>query len=346
MKRMLAGLCALLFLGGCAPSSAPVQLDFFAMDTLISVTLYGREADAAARAVQAELSRLERLWSRTSSDSEVSRLNAHAGDGEAVAISEETAGLLAAANRACRDSGGTFNPLMAPIMDAWGFTAETQQVPPQKVLDALLPLTRTPPEVGGELPQGFARLSLSGQALDLGGIAKGESAMAALEVLEGYEVTGGILSLGRNITLYGSKPDASPWTVAVQDPRNPSAYLCATEVGERTLSTSGGYERYFESGGTLYHHIIDPATGYPADSGLLSATVVCPDGAMADAYSTAFFVMGAETALDFWKNDPAGMDMDLVLAGMDNTVYITEGLKEGFQALGEENGYAYEFISR
>ena len=154
-----------------------------------------------------------------------------------------------------------------------------------------------------------------------------------------------------SVTL-GTKPDGSDWRVGIKDPRNESGLAAILSLRDAYAITSGGYERYFEENGKTYHHIIDPATGYPADSGLLSVTVVAADngpdwagagnGAMCDAFSTALFVMGEEQALDFWRN--GGYDFDLVLVTEDGRVVITAGLADRFEEV-KDSGYTYETVS-
>lgn len=340
-------LCVVLT--GCAGTAESAQVQFFAMDTLMSVTVYGRQGGQAARAVQAEMNRLDALWSRTREDSDISRLNAGAGSGTAVEVDADTGVLLERANTAARESGGAFNPVMAPVMDAWGFTGEEHRVPGGEELEALLPLTLTLPWVASDGEEGGTRAALTqaGQAVDAGAIAKGRAADLAREVLADYTVTGAILDLGGNITVLGEKPDGAPFRVAVKDPGNTEELLCVLTLEEGTCSTSGGYERYFEADGVRYHHILDPADGCPAESGLRSVTAVSTDGTWADAYSTACFVMGAEKALDFWRTGTeAAQTLELVLVGEDGRVYVTEGLAEGFEFRGEEKGYTYEIVYR
>lgn len=348
MKKVFPFLLILCLLSACGKEKK-AQVQFYTMDTVMTVTVYGEEAEEAARAVQQELVRLDKLWSRTDSQSEVSRINDRAGDGTEVTISPDTAGLLRRALRIMEDSAGTFNPMMAPVMDAWGFSKEEYRVPDGDELAELLPLTMQAPVVvwDDELEQGYARLPTEGQRLDLGGIAKGEAAAAAELTAWKYDIEGGVLDLGGNISVFGSKPDNTAWKVAVKDPQNTQEYLCVLTMKERTCSTSGGYERYFEQDGQTYHHIIDPATGYPADSGLRCVTVVSKNAAWADGYSTAFFVMGAERALEFWKTEEEICgEMDLILVTEEDHVYVTEGLKDGFEAQGKERGYTYEFVQR
>jgi len=338
MKRLLPALGALLLLCACAPKQEQAQ--FFAMDTVMTVTFYGKGAEGAVAAVRSEVNRLDKLWSRTDEGSEVSALNACAGGGTWVPLSEETVELLGVAQKVAVRSGMAFNPLMAPVSDAWGFTGEEQRVPGQSELEELLPLT----EQSFTLGPRSGRLAQAGQALDAGGIAKGMAGDRCAQLAREFDVTGGILDLGGNITTVGGKADGTPWVIGVKDPTDPEKQLCAISVGEVTCATSGAYERYFEADGERYHHILDPATGYPARSGLLSVTAVSPQGAAADAWSTACFVLGAEKALELWREDRADCGLELILTCEDGTVYVTGGLEEGFQALGEEAGWRYEFV--
>lgn len=348
MKKILCALCAFLLLSGCAARKNAAEVQFFAMDTVMTVTVYGKQAEEAARAVQAEINRLDRLWSRTRADSDVSRINDHAGDGSQVAISPDTAELLTAALEIMEESGGAFNPMLAPVMDAWGFTKEERRVPGRDELDELLKLTQDPPQVvcGKQFENASACLPLEGQKLDLGGIAKGLATAIGARAAQSYEVDGLLLDLGGNLYTQGRKPDGSDWRVGVKDPQNTGKLLCTFLLDGRTCATSGGYERYFEENGVTYHHIIDPTDGYPADRDLLSVTVV-GDPALADAWSTAFFVLGSERALELWRgaDSPVG-EADLILVTGEDHVYVTEGLEKGFDFRGEENGYTYEIVSR
>ena len=359
MKRLLPLLLSCALLAGCAPAAQEVPSEtqhFFAMDTLMSITAYGEDLSEALVAAQQEVNRLEALWSRTRPESDVSRLNAHAGDGTAVAIQPETAALLATAAEAAQESGLAFDPILAPVMDAWGFgrteseTTAVHRVPSQEERSALLSLTRDLPQATvGEDGAAAAALPLVGQAVDLGAIAKGASAAYVVEALTARGVEDAILSLGGNITALGSRPDGAPFQVLVTDPLSPEeGYLCSFRLaGGLTCSTSGGYLRYFEEDGVTYHHILDPATGAPAQSGLLSVTTVAADPALADAWSTALFVLGLDRALELWRSGEGTVaEMELILVTQDQEIYVTQGLEEGLQPYGEEAGYTYEIVRR
>ena len=155
--------------------------------------------------------------------------------------------------------------------------------------------------------------------------------------------------MGGNIRALGTRPDGDPWRVGVQDPAKPddgNALVGILHLADAYAMTSGSYQRFFEENGTIYHHILDPDTGYPADSGLTSVTVVADgeegNGTMCDALSTALFVMGEDKALDFWRSGV--YDFDLVLVTADGRVVVTEGLAGRFTE-SEGSGYTYETAS-
>ena len=196
-------------------------------------------------------------------------------------------------------------------------------------------------EVDEDAPS--ARLLQAGMEVDLGAVAKGFAAGEAEEAMRAAGVERATIDLGGNVTVIGPRPDGNPWRIAVKDPQNTDSYLCVLSLEDVTLSTSGGYERYFEEDGVRYHHIIDPKTGRPADSGLLSVTVVTANHVLADALSTALFVAGEEDALDFWRSRD---DIELVLCTDDGRIVVTEGLEDSFQLYDEDGGYTYEIARR
>ena len=341
MKRSISLALCLLLLSGCAPTVGDTgdTQQFFAMDTVMSVTAYGGESGAAA-AAQKAVDDLDAALSRTRETSEISQLNAGAGTGKAVALSQPVYDLLEKAVALSDRTGGAFDPTIAPVMDAWGFTKDQKRVPGAEELNGLLPLVNADALV---LQNGTALLPTKGMAIDLGAIAKGYAADQVTSVLKGKGVTSAMVALGGNITALGTKPDGSSWRVAVRDPANEDSYLCVLSLKDKTSSTSGGYERYFEQDGVIYHHIIDPDTGYPARSGLTSVTVVSSSGVTADALSTALFVMGADKALALWR---ASDDFEAVLVQDNGVVLVTEGLESALDTQGGSHGYTFETVRR
>lgn len=353
MKRFAAYVFLLaLLLTGCGgpvdPDTAQESIQVLAMDTAMLITTYGERSPAAAYACEDVIRDLEAKLSRTLEDSEVFRLNA-AGtleDSEA-----ELRTILSQAGYYCQETGGAFDVTVAPVVSAWGFAGgDEYRVPSQEELDRLLELVD-----GSAVKVNGQTVALGpGQSIDLGAVAKGCAADRILEVLQEYEVPRANISLGGNVLVWGDRPDGTPWRVGIQDPARvgePNAFAGVLELTDAFAVTSGGYQRYFEQGGKTYHHIIDPATGHPADSGLRSVTVTAPaarkddwNGTMCDAFSTALFVMGEEKALEFWRERGAGGTFDLVLVTEDGRVLVTEGLADLF-TLDETSGYQYETVS-
>ena len=350
VKRITALLLAALAvcgLTGCGgtrdPDEAQESIQVIAMDTAMVLTAYGEESTRAVYDAEEEVRRLDALLSRTSGSSEVSMLNG--AGGEMVPVGAEICTLIQTAGDFTEATGGAFDITIAPVVSAWGFTTDSYQVPDREALQTLLE------SVGMEhvhLSGGSARLD-PGTMIDLGGIAKGYTADRVAEIFQEHAVPRGKVELGGNILVIGDKPDGTAWRVGVQDPKHPDeadGLVCVLNLTDAFAVTSGSYQRYFEQDGKRYHHIIDPATGCPADSGLTSVTVVADsargNGTMCDALSTALFVMGEDKALDFWRSGV--YDFQLVLVTEDGRVVVTEGLKDGFVEM-EESGYTYEFVS-
>lgn len=317
---------ALALLSACA---APAQAEehsvtLFAMDTVMEITAYGPGGGEAADAAAVQIRSLEGLLSVTDESSEIYAAN-HSG-GLPVAVSEETAALLSQALELCGDTGGALDVSIYPVVRAWGFTTGEYRVPDEAELSRLLDsvdCTRV------SLAGGLLTIP-DGMELDLGAVAKGYAADQATALLAEAGISSAKLELGGNVQLLGTKPDGSPWRVAVRDPSG-EGYAGILETADRAVVTSGGYERYFEADGATYWHILDPADGRPAHSGLVSATIVADSGLLADALSTALFVMGAEKAADYWRTR---QDFDFILLGEDGTVTITPGLTDCFSLYG------------
>ena len=274
----------------------------FAMDTVVSETLYTTGEDITADVISA-LKDVEENWiSWTKESSQIYQINQNAG---------------------------AMDPTMGRVIRLWDIDGEDPHIPSDDELNSLLENV------------GYDKVTLDGNkvtmpeevTLDLGAAGKGIGCDAAKKILDADKnVSGMILNLGgSSVMSYGSKPDGSAWQVAVTDPRDTEGdYLgVVTLNGTEFLSTSGDYEKYFIEDGVRYHHILDPATGYPARSGLTSVTVVCDDGLNADGLSTACFVLGKEKAEELLKKYNA----DGLFVDDSDHVWMTEGMKERFQLL-------------
>ena len=171
-------------------------------------------------------------------------------------------------------------------------------------------------------------------ALDLGGIAKGYASDRVKEIFENHNIKSGLISFGSAIQAIGTKPGGSKWRIGITDPQNKDNHIARLEISDKCVATSGSYEQVFEENGRKYHHIIDPSTGYPANSGLAAVSVISDNAAAADALSTALFVMGLDKAVDYWKSSKA---FDMILIADDNSVYITEPIEVSVEVLKNTN---------
>lgn len=344
MRKMGALALLLTLLCACAAQPKAAQAEFFAMDAPMSLTAYGDGAEDFLLRAQREVFRLESLLSRTRPDSEIAALN----EKGIASLTPDTAEVLAAALRAAHLTDGAFDPTVAPVMDAWGFGAAasfeegTYRVPAQGELDALLPL------VDYEALTVTADTAAVGEgmAVDLGGVAKGYAADKVTALCKEAGITSALFTTGSTVAAIGTKPDGTAWRVGVKDPQNAGESCCVLSLADAVTSTSGAYERHFEANGVTYHHILDPQTGMPAHSGLLSVTVVSPDGALTDALSTACFVLGREASLELWRERGEELSFDLLLVGEDNVVTLTAGLEGKADYTQGEGGYTYEVVSR
>lgn len=308
MKRILPFLLIAALLAGCMASEPCAQQTVFCMDTVMDLQIWGPDRQQAMTELIEMLGRLEETWSATDENSLLSALNRGEGTPD-----EQQQAFLDRALALQERTGGAFDPKLGSVIALWGFYEDAYRVPTaQEITD------------------------VKDAALwDLGGLVKGYAGLLAVEILDKYAIDRAILSLGGNVQTYGEKSDGSPWKIGVQNPDG-GAHLGALSVsGTMAVVTSGDYQRYFEQDGVRYHHILNPQTGTPANSGLSSVTVICADGAVADALSTALFVMGLDAAVEFWRGSD---DFEAVFLLKDGTIYATEGA-----AL---SGCEYEVINR
>lgn len=327
MKNWLSAalLSAAFLLTGCsgAPAQEPETATFFAMDTAMDFTVYGD----AALLDEAEtlIGSLDEQVSVTDEHSDIYAID-HTGSGS---LSGNAAELMEQALELCRRTGGALDISVYPIVRAWGFTTGSYQVPDEETIQSLLPLVDYT-QIQYDAATGVVTLP-EGMEIDLGSVAKGYAGQLAAQMLREHGVQSALLNLGGNVQTVGTKPDGSPWQIGIKDPQGEDAMMVLS-VEDQAVVTSGGYERYFEQDGQTYWHIMDPSTGHPADSGLLSVTIVGKQGIICDGLSTSLFVMGLEKAADLWAQS---CDFEAVFVTASGEVYITEGLQDRF-ALTEQ----------
>lgn len=283
---------------------APNRHAFTAFDTLVAFDLWG-DADACAEAAasaERACREYEALFSRTLPDSDIGRLNRSCG--QWVDMDPSTLDLLAKALGYCERSQGAFDVTVAPLVELWDFKRGV--VP---FADSLAEAARHVGWHSVEVDAGRSRVRLAdeGAKVDLGGIAKGWVADALREQLmdsDRFGLQGMVANLGGNIVVGGSKPGFDVWRIGVKDPRDPSRNVAVVPVAQGSVVTSGTYERSFHRDGVLYHHVLDPATGWPVDTDLASATLVCERSIDAEGYSTTVLALGRERGAAFARERP------------------------------------------
>ena len=301
----------------------PQSIEFFAMDTYMTLSAYGDNAGEVLEEGKALILALEDKLSAEKEDSQVAKLN----EERKAEIDEDVSYLLDRSLSLYKDTDGVFNIAIYPVMKAWGFTTKEYKVPSKKTLRRLtsrMDLSTLTMSEDGKT----AEIGQKGLEIDLGGIAKGYASSKVMELFRENGIESGLVNLGGNVQALGTKPDGSSWRVAIGSPYNDDEFLGVLEIADKAAVTSGGYERNFTQDGKTYHHIMDPKTGYPAEKGLISVTVVSDDGTLADGLSTALYVMGREKASDYWREHSDRFDA--VLMDENDKLYVTKGLKDSF----------------
>lgn len=281
MKLILV-LILLFSLCGC--SQKEETADIFAMDTIISLKLYGNGSKKGISEMKNEIQRIDKKFSpnaKFSVDYEIQHLIDTAAD-----VSNAT--------------NKSFDIYMGEVMTLWGFYDKNYKIPSEiEIKDAL-----------------------KKEKYDFGGIAKGYAGDLLKDIAIKNNVKSAILTLGGNVVAIGKKPNGDPWKVGIANPENPTDYIGFVEVSDKNVITSGGYQRFFEQNGKIYHHIINPKTGYPAESDLSSVTIISKNGILADALSTACFVLGKEKTLELYNSKT--YDFEAVLIENNGNIITTD----------------------
>lgn len=347
-------LVGILLLGGCSREAASPQgtqneasssgtgqsqassgepevynLSDVAMGTLVTETIYTTGEDPCAQVMELLREAEKDYLSWREADSDIGKVNQQAGQGR-TEVDEKTMAYLEETLQLSRDSGGAFDPTLGQLSLLWDVESEDPHVPQKKKIRQCL------------ADSGYEKIHLDssdgcewaeleeGVSLDLGAVGKGIGGDEASSFLkENPQVQGAVIAVGGSVVTLGSKPDGAPWKVAVRDPRGGEDELLGVLAleGEGYVSTSGDYEKYFMEGDRRYHHILDPSTGYPADSGLISVTALGKDGLISDGLSTACFVLGMEKGRELLEKYQA----EGIFVNEEKQVYVTEGLMENFE---------------
>lgn len=327
LSAALAGLAAIITFPGCAAKRRePVVASALALGTQCSITVYERRDGPLAEDALSLVHDIEDRMSVRIPNSEVSRVNADSGKAP-VAVSADTFDLIDRALSFSRLSAGHFDITIGPVVSLWGIGTENPRVPAPEALAGATALTNYA-SVILDPRERSVYLPAAGQAIDLGGIAKGWAIAAVVSELKTAGVKTALINFGGNVCTIGTKADGSPWRIGIQDPWDlRGKYIAVIAVGERSVATSGKYERYFIDGDRRYHHILDAETGWPVENGIASVSIVDPDPTRGDALSTAVFSMGI---VDGYALLLALPDVEGVIITEQREILITPGLSGSF----------------
>jgi thiamine biosynthesis lipoprotein len=333
---------SLLFLSSCTEREKMYKESRTLMDTFCTITVISPSREEAIEAVDAgfaEIKKLETLLNYFSDQSEISTVNRAAGS-MPVEVSIETLEILKKSLDISKAANGAFDPTIAPVIKQWSFSKDSSVpvIPSGKVIEHSLALVDYKKiKINAETREVY--LEDKGMELDLGGITKGFAADKAVDAIKNKGVTAALVAVAGDIRGFGLNISGQGWKVGIQNPRTRAGsdkpwedIFAVLRLKDKAISTSGDYQRFFIKDGVRFHHILDPQTGYPSESGLISVSVIAPEGYLADGISTAVFVLGAEKGLTILES----MGLDGILVNNNRKVFITKNLKGKIDILNKE----------
>lgn len=343
-KRILAvAMCIMLAVPAVActkkDDNQPVDKQVLKMDTVMNLRVYGSKANEAIDAANKRIDEIEQMASADIKTSDVSLINQAAGK-DYVKVHPEIIKMLNTAIKYSKLSDGAFDISVGPLIKLWGIGTASERLPSDAEIKAKLPLVGYK-NISINEQDSSVKLMKEGMAIDLGGIAKGFTADEIIKVFKKYGVKNALINLGGS-TIYtmGQKPDGTLWSVAIQHPRKDknAGYLGIIKLPEQALSTSGDYERFFIKDGKRYHHILNPFTGYPADAGVMSDTIIIdsntPDcNMLADTLTKVTFVSGIEKGMKIIDSLPG---VSCMAETTDFKVYTSKAWKSNVENLSPE----------
>lgn len=316
---LLLFLCACVYSGCSFPNKEPVSKTGFYFDTVITVTLYDGGGESLINDCFSLAEKYENMFSATIKDSEVSKIN-QAG-GTPVTVSDEMLELLQKGLEYCELSDGGFDITIGRLSSLWNFSSGDGQIPDAAEIESAVSAVGYQNVVieGNEV-----RLLNSDAAIDLGGIAKGYIADRMKDFLKEHGVTSGMINLGGNVLCIGAKTDGGSYRIGIQKPFDEQGATAAVvEVQDATVVTSGVYERYMKIDDKLYHHILNPSTGYPYDNHLFGVSIICKNSVDGDGLSTSCFSLGLEKGMALIESLP---DTEAIFITDDYELHYSSGI--------------------
>ena len=329
-------LCLLFFfvpflLGSCKPAVRKESRTVFSLGSVCSIQLFTDKPQAEIETVLQtcvhRLDELERYLSANAGESVLIDINRAAGI-SAVEVQADMYPVFKRAAFFAEKTAGAFNPVIGSVVKLWNIGFENARKPDALAIREAL---RHTDYRQLRLSDGAVFLQQAGMKLDLGAIAKGFAADEVARIVKQAGIGSALIDIGGTISAVGSRPDGNTWVIGIRDPRmRRGEPVISTVMKDRSISTSGCYERYFEQDGVRYHHIIDPATGYPVQNNLMAVSVFADSAADADALSTSCFVLGYEASVALLEMFPG---TEALFIFDDNTVRTTAGFEKAIRIL-------------
>jgi thiamine biosynthesis lipoprotein len=308
-------------------SEETIVREFYGLGTIIRLRVDGKNGEKAIQEAIDRLNIIENKMSVFKEFSEVSMINKNAGV-SSQEVSEDTYFVIKKAVKYSILSEGTFDPTMKPIVSLWRIGSDNPRIPSKSEIAKNLKLVNYEDIILSEKDNSIG-LKHEKQAIDIGGIAKGYAADEVKNVFKNHKIRSALIDLGGNIYALGTKHDKTLWNVGIQNPFNTRGeYIGVISVENKSVVTSGNYERYFTREGKIYHHIIDPKTGYPSESEIISSTIISDHSIDGDGLSTGIYIMGLEKSIKLIESLKG---IDAIFITKNKEVYVTSGIKNNFK---------------
>ncbi|BDR66641.1 FAD:protein FMN transferase [Clostridium tetani] len=326
----------IFMLVGCNKEEKVTTKENYLLDTLIQLKVYGKNSEKATNEAMDAISDIDDIMSPTKPTSDVVKINNSAGK-DFVKINENTLEVIKTSIKYSKLSKGNFDITVGPLVKLWGIGTENARVPSKEEIDAALKLINYENVLIDEENKSV-KLKSPKEAVNLGGIAKGFAGDKAREILENKGIKSAYLNLGGNIVTIGNKTDGTPWNIGIQDPLSDRGeYFGIVRVSNKSVVSSGNYERFFIKDNKRYHHILNTKTGYPSESGILSSTIISNKSIDGDALSTITFILGLEKSMEIIENIDG---VDAIFVTTDKKVHTTSNIAKDFKLSSKE--YIYE----
>lgn len=310
----------------------PVSENGFYLGTIVDISIYDDAPEGIFDKLFARVEEIENKMSLNIEESEVNKINNQSGD-DFVEVSNDTYSVIERGKYYSDITEGNFDITIGPLVELWQIGTEEARVPSEDEIDDKLPLVDYQSVLLNN-ENNSIKLNKEGMILDLGGIAKGYVADELARMLKASEVNHAIVNLGGNVLAIGSKPDGSPWKIGIQNPYEPRGkHIAIASVKDKTVVSSGVYERNFTEDGKFYHHILDPFTGYPVKNNLQSVTIVADESFVADGLSTGVFALGLEKGMNLIETTDG---VDALFVTNEKQVYLSSGLKDKIEITNDD----------